>query len=526
VVWPVAVVLTLAGCGGGPDAPAQVEIPQPILDNAEPALREVIERAQQAVRDDPQSAAAWGELGDRYRAHVWVIEAAACYERAEELDPENFLWPYLRAKCLRLDEPEVAAEGFARALQLDPEYAPAHLFYGHTLVNLGRFEEAGREFEAALELDPTSAGALLGLGQLAISEGRHEEAREHLERAKELDPSDGRVQLALAQALSALGETERAAELADSARQLDRSGITDPRAVHDVEPAGFWGLTKRGKDLLAVGRIEEAEKYLREAVHLNPDHDPSRLALGLTLMMKRELPEAELQLRRAVELRPTAAEAQAALGNLLLLVQGLESEEAFGHLQRAVELNPQDSDSIYRLGLVLAGRGRLDEAEAKFRDVLAAVPEHVEARFRLGLALTELGRSEEAYREFGSILEINTRALQRLEERVGPPDESGRRRVTEHDRRQFEGLVRSSADAHDAMGSLAAAQGENKLAIRHLAEAARIRPDFAEAHLHLGEALAADGQIQAAEFERRKALELRPGWPEATQALARLATPP
>jgi protein O-GlcNAc transferase len=94
--------------------------------------------------------------------------------------------------------------------------------------------------------------------------------------------------------------------------------------------------------------------------------------------------------------------------------------------------------------------------------------------------------------------------------------------MTGRDRRELDRLVRTSADAHHAMGRMLADQGQNELAFRHLIEATRIRPDLAEAFLDLGRLFAAEGQTEPAEIALRRALDLRPGWPEATQALSAL----
>ena len=62
--------------------------------------------------------------------------------------------------------------------------------------------------------------------------------------------------------------------------------------------------------------------------------------------------------------------------------RGDDLEEAGRHFERAIELNPQSTDSLYNLGVVLEGLGRGDEAIARFTEAAAINPQH-EAAGRL-----------------------------------------------------------------------------------------------------------------------------------------------
>jgi tetratricopeptide (TPR) repeat protein len=49
-----------------------------------------------------------------------------------------------------------AEREFKRAIELNPNYATAHFWYGEHLTNLGRFDEGIAEIRRAEELDPRS----------------------------------------------------------------------------------------------------------------------------------------------------------------------------------------------------------------------------------------------------------------------------------------------------------------------------------------------------------------------------------
>jgi len=113
-------------------------------------------------------------LGLAIQAQGRLEEAAACYQRAAELQPELVEAHYDWGNALRaLDRPEQAIGRFRQALQLRPELAEAHLALGNTLLDLSFHQEAVTAYRQAVRVRPDYAEAynnlgvaLQGLGQL------------------------------------------------------------------------------------------------------------------------------------------------------------------------------------------------------------------------------------------------------------------------------------------------------------------------------------------------------------------------
>jgi tetratricopeptide (TPR) repeat protein len=78
---------------------------------------------------------------------------------------------------------EGARTHFARALELEPDYVTAYFFYGFTLFNLGRLDEAKRALESYLARGPEDPEAVFGLGLVALEADRVDEAEENFRRA-------------------------------------------------------------------------------------------------------------------------------------------------------------------------------------------------------------------------------------------------------------------------------------------------------------------------------------------------------
>lgn len=76
-----------------------------------------------------------------------------------------------------------AESAFKRALQLNPNFAEAHMFYSHFLMTMGRCEESGAEMRIARELDPLNpfvkglhGAQMAGCGEAEAGLGLIEEA--------------------------------------------------------------------------------------------------------------------------------------------------------------------------------------------------------------------------------------------------------------------------------------------------------------------------------------------------------------
>jgi protein O-GlcNAc transferase len=125
--------------------------------------------------------------------------------------------------------------------------------------------------------------------------------------------------------------------------------------------------------------------------------------------------------------------------------------------------------------------GRLAEAEALYRQVLAVRPDHAGALHLLGLIAHQVGRHDLAVEWIRRAILLN------------PKDPF----------------------AHFNLGEAYCATRRSEEAIEAYRRALELKPDFPEAHHNLGAALAGRGQLDEAAVEYRHALKLRPDFPEA-----------
>ena len=125
-----------------------------------------LEQFLRSVRLDPSYAPAWAGIAEaNYQLSSMWIPANEAMPRAREAARRAVTLDdrladghaALGVVLAQYDRQWGAAEKeFRRALELNPSYSNAHMFFGYMLTARGRFEEAKREFGLAAQLDPLS----------------------------------------------------------------------------------------------------------------------------------------------------------------------------------------------------------------------------------------------------------------------------------------------------------------------------------------------------------------------------------
>ena len=333
---------------------------------------------------------------------------------------------------LRMGRVEQAVADLERAAALNPKSADARANLAYGRMQQRRLPEALAAARAALALNPNHIAANAYVGHiLLVTGGDLSQALAHLERAASRSPDDVDVRIDLLTA-----HLQR--------RELDRAGI-DLRVLRLLLPYGDARLWyEEGLIQADSGNLEVAIDRFQRALAADAKLDAAKRSLGLALAQAGRWPEAipvlaplsqanpesfaiayfyalslhnaqraeaEAEARRAVALRPESAEGQSLLG--VVLASRGKLEEALPYLQRAREADPANPDAALALGRVLTERGKLEEGVALLREVVRMVPESANAHLALADALRRAGRLQEAEQE--------TRLAESLKQKQGEP---------------------------------------------------------------------------------------------------------
>ncbi len=153
-----------------------VELPEIPLDGVSPSIVEAVTRELDAVADEPESGGAWGKLGMVLYAHELILESIDCFAVAQELDPEDYRWPYMRGMVLGERDLADGLPFIRQALDLDPANLSLQLRLAEFLLDLHELEESEQIFRRVLQTAREHPRAQLGLARLAAMRGDDEEA--------------------------------------------------------------------------------------------------------------------------------------------------------------------------------------------------------------------------------------------------------------------------------------------------------------------------------------------------------------
>lgn len=251
VAATVAAVVVLAGCGGAAagaktakpadtlDTQGRIRMAGSLYQNGRPA--EALETLEEAIRKDPDNAAARSFYGQ------------------------------LLLLSNRLTEAEQALQ---EALEADPHFTDAHNNLGAVYDRMDRADDAEREYRRALEdrTYPTPEKVHLNLGLLYDRQGRQDEAERELRRAVGINPKFYQGHFELATLLERNGELEEAVRLYEVA-------APGYRATADYH-------YRIGATYMKLGDKIKAREHLARVQEISPGSETSEKAIELLGMIR------------------------------------------------------------------------------------------------------------------------------------------------------------------------------------------------------------------------------------------------
>ena len=200
------------------------------------------------------------QFARRMFARAIEIDPAFAPAYAGTADASSFLFMWWDPSRANLHEAEAASR---QALELAPEMAEAHAARGLALTLSEQYAEAEREFLTALRLDPKSFDAHYFYARACFQQGRYEDAAAAFVRASALRPEDYQSPALLALAYKALG---RSAEGEQS--QLKALRIIERHLELNPDDARAVYLGANG--LAYLGKSEESLAWSERALALDP----------------------------------------------------------------------------------------------------------------------------------------------------------------------------------------------------------------------------------------------------------------
>jgi tetratricopeptide (TPR) repeat protein len=322
-----------------------------------------------------------------------------------------------RAKILlRLGRPGEAVVSLRKAVESNPGDQNLRLTFARLLVDVKQYEEARVEFEKLHRASPQDPELLYTLGLLSLESQRLDDAEKYMMMLVRLNEREGEAQyylgriyenrklyedaiewysrvhvgeysfdarLRIAGMLGTLGRTDEAVEHLDAMLKGSQSNGSLVRIY-----------IAKGELLRGARRYQQAMDIYNTALEIVPGNSDLLYARALVAEKLGRIDQLEADIQTILKTEPDNAHALNALG-FTLADQTDRYEEAYGYLERAIEIMPDDPAIIDSWGWIHYRLGKYEEAIRLLRKALSRLDD-AEISAHLGEVLWVSGDREEA----------------------------------------------------------------------------------------------------------------------------------
>ncbi len=379
-------------------------------------------------------------------------DVSETYEKVLSIDPERRqVYKILGRLYMDQGEHERAGKVFQRMVEHFPGSYFGHFYLGRIHAGQGSYKKAESSFKKAIELAPSSNRPRWELVRLYKKNSEYQKAISVYKGILEQNPDDSAAAIELSLAYLKYYRTREARELLAELGRRSRNdagvvrtlmqrlvlekrydealaaikgmleGAPDSPGLHYAEGVVHYNLENYSKAMNALQKVEqESPFYFNAAIHqavtayeqqdletatsilesaLDRVDKPEQIEiipyLSAFYQEKGELSEAEKLLRRGIEMEPDNPELHFELG--VLNEKQDRSDEAIEQMKKVLKLDPEHADALNFLGYTYADKGiLLDKAEELIKKALQKKPESGYIIDSLGWVYYKKGMFEEA----------------------------------------------------------------------------------------------------------------------------------
>lgn len=357
----------------------------------------------------PEDFRTWYILAEIHMTVGEVAEAAAFYEKAIELEPEDpALYTHLGIAQMAQNMPVNAERNFRKALEREGADKPSLGHLADVLLKTNRAHEVPPLWKELVEANPQNGSAYANYGYALLRAGKTEESEKVFEQALEVLEDSLPVKRFYAPILAEKGDLDQAMNFYEDCL--------------DVNPTDVGLMMEYAQTLDKAGRDFEVPPVLRNILATSPDPNTKAQAMGWLIELEQPKRVEAVQAANAKaeagdyegavrDLKPLRnwmgeywkfwailaqcfnrleqyTEAEEAAGRLINLIPGYEPgygelmqaltaqekhEQAYNAMKWAAMNMPQSLPIHLNLGLAAHHAGRLDEAKALAKQIREAV---------------------------------------------------------------------------------------------------------------------------------------------------------
>lgn len=275
-----------------------------------------------------------------------------------------------------------------------------------------------------------------------------------------------------------------------------------------IDPLFFDAYVNLADDLITESRIDEAERYLKKVLLVNPEHAYAQERYSQVLLMNGNGSSYKPNFDKNIISREALASAYNRTG--LRLVKLNDLHNAIGQFECAATVYPEHFLAQSNLARALVKTGKINEGIEHFKKAICIDSTHPEVRVDLGDALTAQGLPNDAEKEYRAALSVNPKmvsALYGLGLTLTKQDSFAQ--AIDLFARAIEGRPSFMA-AHENLIAACAHVNQQGQAISILTRLSTQYPQSAEIHYSLGKLLFEQGNTAEAQKQLKIMTQLHP----------------
>lgn len=331
-------------------------------------------------------------------------------------------WGVNLYRANRMDE---AAEKLVYAVDVDPNFSRAHLNLGLVRTSLQEFEMAAEAFEKALTINPDQLDIALNSAITYLMVGRYSESLERLQQLQAKGAKSSDLDFWLGYAHLALGNSVGAQEcfekslFSNSTNYMALDGLGVCFALNNQHPEAIDKFTQclalnrdyalghlhLARSLEAVGRADAALLEYREAVARDPKCLLPEKETIESLLRASHFEQVMDRSMKLLEIAPMDADAKLSLAKAYRAQNKLP--EALALLEAMLQLDPSNGPALVLMGQIFLAQGRFVEADELFRVASTTFDGDAILYYSWGKTLSLLGMHELALEKYAKASEID-----------------------------------------------------------------------------------------------------------------------
>ena len=371
---------------------------------AEEVLRKVLQR-------EPDNEPALEQLSQLLLDEGQPQQAVDLLSGAASGTDSPGLYDLLGNAYAQTQQNDKAEETYRKAVEIDPDDPGHHRGLAQALIAQDKIQDALDQYQRLTELEPESPESYLRMAQIYRRMGKVDDAQKSLARAKELAPDSIEVLYNQALLYETQGKFKEAVQVITDAIASVRSSGSSAGAV-DAEPSpNALGILyeQLGRIYREQSNYDAALKAYDDMSHVGPENARRAQLLRLdTLRDSRDIDRAIQEAQKDVAASPKDQSLMVSYS--MLLAEKGRIDEAQKDLQNMLQNNSDDQEIYLDLSQIQERGRRYSDAEAsatKAEETAQRPDDKASAWFQLGAIYEREKKYDQAEQQFKKVLAQN-----------------------------------------------------------------------------------------------------------------------